>query len=111
MKLCGRPGISWGSSLPMLQLCSGRGSGGTGGMPAGSESARAPWHPRLSRCRRRCGSSGGVNEVAYRVYWIQKYGFIEKSIDVSSKEQAERLARVMEQYGDTVRVECVGDDA
>lgn len=47
-----------------------------------------------------------MNEVAYRVYWIQQYGYIEKSIDATSKEQAGRLARVLGQYGATVRVEC-----
>jgi transcriptional regulator of NAD metabolism len=49
--------------------------------------------------------------MAYRVYWIQKYGHIEKSVDVSSKEQAERLVRTLQQYGDTARCEGIGDDA
>ena len=45
--------------------------------------------------------------MGYRVYWIQKYGYIEKSIDVSSKELAERLVRTLNYHGDTARCEPV----
>lgn len=45
--------------------------------------------------------------MEYRVCWIQKYGYIEKSIDVSSKELAERLVRTLNYYGDTARCEPV----
>jgi transcriptional regulator of NAD metabolism len=42
--------------------------------------------------------------MAYRMYWTPKYGSIEKSIEVSSREQGERLVRTMEMYGDTARL-------
>jgi hypothetical protein len=60
MKLSGRPAISWGS-FPLTALHSnGRGSGGTGGMPAGSESALPRSLHQLLLCRLPYGRSAGV---------------------------------------------------